>query len=111
MKNSTSENQKEKTLEKLKDKNKSKNVKITEKQIKKKNKLSSELPPVVQEEIETTRAIKELGPEKFMNALGRIKQPDGSYREVNKKEVNKKEGGSICGRPTGKGFGKARNRN
>ena len=107
MKNSTSKNQKEETLKELRNKTKSKNVKITKEQIKNKN----ELPPVVQEEIETTRAIKELGPEKFMNALGRIKQPDGSYREVNKKEVNKKEGGSICGRPTGKGFGKARNRN
>lgn len=26
------------------------------------------------------------------------------------KKVNKKEGGSVCGRPTGKGFGKARKR-
>ena len=92
------------TLRRLKEKGKTKEVKILEKQIEKFNK--NKLPPVVKEEMETTKAIKNLGVEKFMNQLGRTKQDDGSY----KKTVNKKDGGSICGRPTGKGFGKARRR-
>ena len=36
------------------------------------------------------------------------KQIDAIIKEDN--TTNKKEGGSICGRPTGKGFGKARKR-
>lgn len=70
----------------------------------KNKKKKNEVPPVVKEAIETTKAINKLGVEKFMNKLGRTKQDDGSY----KKTVNKKTGGSICGRPTGKGKGAAR---
>lgn len=61
---------------------------------------------VAEDAMDTTKLLEEEGVENVMKKLGRTKQDDGSY----KKTVNKKDGGSICGRPTGKGFGKARKR-
>lgn len=59
---------------------------------------------VDQDAMDLTKRFKEEGVEEVMKKLGRTKQPDGSY----KKTVNKKAGGLINGRPTGKGKGAAR---
>lgn len=55
---------------------------------------------------ENAMKLNKLIREKGVGILGGKKKEDGSYDF----KVNKKDGGSICGRPTGKGFGKARRR-
>ena len=57
---------------------------------------------VAEDAMKLNKLIKEKG----VGILGGKKKPDGSYDF----KVNKKAGGLINGRPTGKGFGKARRR-
>ena len=55
---------------------------------------------------EDAMELNKLLKEKGVGILGGTKKSDGSYDF----KVNKKAGGLINGRPTGKGFGKARRR-
>ena len=72
-------------------------------ELRRKNNPSRKRKTVDQDAMDTTKLLKEEGVENVMNKLGGKKQKDGSY-------VFKSTGGLINGRPTGKGFGKARRR-
>lgn len=65
-----------------------------------------DIPKAERNVAEEAVKLNELFKEKGVGILGGTKKSDGSYDF----KVNKKDGGSICGRPTGKGFGKARRR-
>ena len=65
-----------------------------------------DIPQAERDVAEDAMKLNKLIKEKGVGILGGKKKPDGSYDF----KVNKKDGGSICGRPTGKGFGKARRR-
>jgi len=65
-----------------------------------------DIPQAERNVAEDAMKLNKLIKEKGVGILGGKKKPDGSYDF----KVNKKDGGSICGRPTGKGFGKARRR-
>lgn len=63
---------------------------------------------VDQDAMDTTKLLKEEGVQNVMEKLGGVKQPDGSYIFDDNKTVDKKAGGSVCGRSTGQGQGAAR---
>ena len=92
------------TLEKLKEKEKVR--RRNPKEGVKNSGARRDIPEAEENVAENAIKLNKLFEEKGVGILGGKKKDDGSYDF----KVNKKDGGSICGRPTGKGFGKARRR-
>lgn len=78
---------------------------------KRKDRPKTKTPRVVKDAMDTTKLLKEEGVQNVMEKLGGVKQPDGSYdfyQDKGYEKVERKTGGLINGRPTGKGKGAAR---